>query len=196
MPGIGGTLCGRCLSSPPGYDRTIALWAYSFPADRLVHALKYHARLQLAGWLARQLARRVNTWPDLIIPVPLHPSRVVERGFNQAHEIARALSQSTAVPLLASGVRRLRPTPAQAGLAPKARARNVRGAFRCELALHGRTVALVDDVMTTGATLDELARVLKRAGAARVTNCVVARTLKGPAGSCSYSRTRDHPTKN
>lgn len=177
LPAPGGLPCGACLAHPPAFDASVSAWAYAYPADRLVRALKYHARLQLAGWFARQLAMRMTTTPDWILPVPLHASRLAERGFNQALEIGRILSNIQGVTLAATGVERIRPTLSQADLPPGERARNVHGAFRCTLRLHGGSVAVVDDVMTTGATLQELARTLKRAGAARVTNVVVTRTL-------------------
>jgi ComF family protein len=178
LPSAGNARCGACLRDPPPYDRTLAAWAYEFPANRLVHALKFHARLELAPWLGRELAGRLERPPDLIVPVPLHRSRLAQRGFNQAHEIARRLSGVTGIPYAATGVRRVRATAAQAHLTPAARRSNLRRAFECHLALQGVSVAVVDDVMTTGATFAQLARALKRCGAAQVTNVVVARTLR------------------
>lgn len=177
MASPGGLPCGGCLKHPPSFDRTIALWRYEFPCDRLVQSLKYHARLALAGWFARMLASRPLAPVDLIVPMPLHPRRLAERGFNQSVEIARLLSRRSFIPLQARGARRVKDTLPQTGLPYEKRARNVRGAFACSLDLSGRAVAVVDDVMTTGATLNELARSLKRAGAARVDNWVIARTL-------------------
>jgi ComF family protein len=173
----GASLCGRCLAQPPHYDATVAALAYSFPADILVHALKFRGELALAPLLGRLLAERIpgSQRPDLVVPVPLSARRLRERGYNQAMEIARRAAPA-GVRLDAHLCTRSRDTPAQVGLPLEERARNVRGAFRCERALDGATVAVVDDVMTTGATLDEVAATLKRAGAARVVNWVVART--------------------
>src|SRR6266705_333512 len=114
---------------------------------------------------------------DLIVPMPLHPKRLAERGFNQALEIARGLARYRGTPIEPRGVLRVKDTPPQTELPYEDRARNVRGAFLCELDLSGASVAVLDDVMTTGATLNELARVLKRAGANRVENLVIARTV-------------------
>jgi ComF family protein len=175
QPSRGGARCGSCVSSPPAFDATVAKWSYAYPADRLVQALKYHGRLQLAGWFARQLQPLVTGPADVWIAVPLHATRLVERGFNQAVEIARRLAPADA--LLTTGIRRTRATAPQAALLPGQRSSNVRGTFACDRLLAGRSVMIVDDVMTTGATLNELARTLKAAGAARVTNLVVARTL-------------------
>jgi ComF family protein len=179
LPSPGGAVCGRCLDRPPRFDRTLALWRYDFPCDTLVQALKYGARIALAGFFARSLSDRGLPPVDLIVPMPLHPRRLAERGFNQALEIARELGRLGGVTVAARGVRRVRDTLPQTGLPYDRRAKNVRGAFDCDLDLSDRSVAVVDDVMTTGATLDELARVLKRAGAAGVENWIVARTTPG-----------------
>ncbi len=151
----------------------------AFPLDALVKHCKYGGALELTELFARDLAERVRAHDaaDAIIPMPLHPQRQGERGFNQAAEIARRLARHLDLPWLGNVCRRVRDTPPQAGLDLKARRRNLRGAFRCEDGLDGRRVALVDDVMTSGASLDELAGTVKKAGAASVTAWVVARTL-------------------
>jgi ComF family protein len=170
-----GEVCGRCLSEAPHYDATCAALAYQFPADALVHSLKFRGELALAGFLGEALAKQINVHEiDLVIPVPLSTARLRERGYNHAAEIARHLARPK---LDLSLCERSRDTQPQMALPFDARRRNVRGAFRCTRALRGETVAVVDDVMTTGATLDELAKVLKAAGARRVVNWVVARTL-------------------
>ena len=174
-----GEVCGRCLSEPPHYDATIAALAYQFPADTLVQALKFRGELALAPLLAGILAPCVaERHVDSVVAVPLSPARLRSRGFNQAVEIARGLGAGKVDLELCE---RRRDTPAQMGLPYDERRRNVRGAFRCTRAILGGTVAVVDDVMTTGETLNEIAAVLKRAGAARVVNWVVARTF--PAGA-------------
>jgi ComF family protein len=177
LPTPGGSICGSCVADPPHFDGTTALWLYEFPCDRLVQALKYRAWLPLARFFARGLASRPMPEIDLIVPMPLHPKRLAERGFNQALEIARSLSRRAGAAVEARGVRRLRYTRPQTELPYEERARNVRGAFVCELELSGRNVAVVDDVMTTGATLNEFARALKLAGAASVENLVIARSI-------------------
>jgi ComF family protein len=170
-----GEVCGRCLSEAPHYDATVAALAYEFPADALVHALKFRGELALAGLLGSLLHQRIsNHEVDCVIPVPLSAERLRARGYNHAVEIARHLRPAR---LEAALCERSRDTPPQMELPYAERRRNVRGAFRCTRALAGESVAVVDDVMTTGATLDEVARVLKAAGASRVTNWVVARTF-------------------
>jgi ComF family protein len=119
-----------------------------------------------------------NDLPDLLLPMPLHPQRLQERGFNQAAEIARHLGRRLAIPCDNNACRRIRPTPPQAGLSLRERLRNLRGAFDCSHDLSGRSVALVDDVMTTGASLNALAGAVKQAGAERVDCWVIARARR------------------
>jgi ComF family protein len=171
----GGT-CGECLERSPHYDAVSAAYAYEFPVDALIQAYKYGGDLSLAPLLAHALAGTLNEPAQAIIPMPLARERQRSRGFNQAQELAREIGRTQGVPVLASACRKVAETPPQAGLSLAARARNVRGAFVCDADLSGKRVAVVDDVMTTGATLNELARVLKRAGAAHVSGWVVART--------------------
>lgn len=172
-----GAVCGRCLARPPAFDATQAALAYRFPADVLIQALKFRSELALAGFFGGLLAQRAASEErvDVVVPVPLFPRRLKERGFNQAMEIARHVARVTGARLDPLACERIVDTPAQSDLPMDARERNVRGAFRCRSFL-GERVAVVDDVMTTGSTLDEIARTLKRAGAARVVNWVLART--------------------
>jgi ComF family protein len=173
--------CGACIAAPPHYDASCAAFVYAYPVDALIQALKYGGQLALAGWFAQQLHRRIGAAAgiDLIVPLPLHPARLAGRGFNQAAEIAKALSRQTGIATDAQFARRVRNTVPQTNLPWKERAANMRRAFICEQDLSGLRIAVVDDVMTTGATLDEFARTLKRSGAARVENWVAARTPRG-----------------
>jgi ComF family protein len=174
----GGALCGRCLAHPPHYDATLAALAYRFPADVLVQALKFRGELALAPLLAQLLLERVARAEPVqfVVPVPLSRARLAERGCNQALEIARHVGRETGARLAPDLCERVRDTRAQVNLPWGERARNVRGAFRCAGLVAGATVAVLDDVMTTGATLDAIAQVFKAAGAMRVVNWVVART--------------------
>jgi ComF family protein len=179
----GGGTCGACLAIPPSYDATIAAVDYAPPLDHLVLQLKFGARLALAPWFAgllrdAVLARPGLPLPDLLCPVPLGPARLVERGFNQALEIARPLAGALGVALHPRLARRRVDTRAQSGVSPHERFENIRGAFAIDDPdlVDGRHVGIVDDVMTSGSTLEELAATLKRSGAARVSNLVFART--------------------
>ena len=178
--------CGACLEDPPAYDATIAAADYAAPLDQLVIALKFGSRLAMAPLFARLmrdalLHRPELALPDLLIAVPLGSERLRRRGYNQALEIARPLSRTLGIELQARLAQRLRETDAQSTLHPEQRRKNMRGAFSLTPAfvdkIGGKHIGVVDDVMTTGETLNELAATLKRFGAARVSNFVFARTL-------------------
>ena len=181
LAGPGDAECGACIADPPHYDASCAAFIYAYPVDALIQALKYGGQLALAGLFAHKLHQRLGTIAgvDLIVPLPLHPARLAERGFNQAAEIAKNLAGLSGIPMNARLARRVRDTAPQTALPWRERAANMRQAFSCEQDLKGLRVAVVDDVMTTGATLDEFAGTLKRSGAARVENWVVARTPRG-----------------
>ncbi|MEP6607394.1 MAG: ComF family protein [Burkholderiaceae bacterium] len=174
-------ICGRCLAQPPHFDATTTLGDYISPIDGMVMALKFTARLDLAQFFGRLLGQRLLDLPSdtheaIVIPVPLAFERLQQRGFNQSHHIARAVAAAGHRLLVADQLLRVRHTAPQQTLALKERRANVRRAFAVQGKLDNRAVFVVDDVMTTGSTLDEIARVLKDAGASRVHNLVVART--------------------
>ena len=173
-------VCGECVSHPPAFSRTGVAASYRFPVDSAILRLKYASDLSIAEPLAALLAEQVapEPAPDLLVPMPMAQSRLRERGFNHALEIARALSARLNLRLATDVCRRTRHTAPQAALPWDERRRNIRGAFTCDRDLTGKRVAVVDDVLTTGATLDELARILLRAGAAEVVGWVVARAEK------------------
>lgn len=180
-PGTGNAECGACIAAPPHFDASCAAFGYAYPVDALIQALKYRGQLALAGLFAQALQRRIGAAAgvDVIVPLPLHPARLAERGFNQAAEIAKALSRLCGIAMDAQVAQRVRNTAPQTELPWRERTANMRHAFACARALAGLRIAVVDDVMTTGATLDEFARTLKQSGAARVENWVVARTARG-----------------
>ncbi|SEN62188.1 comF family protein [Duganella sp. CF517] len=176
-------LCGLCAAHPPAFDATLTAADYATPVDQLVLQLKFGHRLALAALFARLLRDAVSRQPGfalpaLICPVPLGPRRLAERGYNQALEIARPLARGLGVALHPRLTARVRETTAQSSVAPEQRRRNIAGAFAVPDAalVRGRHIGIVDDVMTSGGTLDELAATLKRHGAARVSNLVFART--------------------
>lgn len=178
LPTPAGERCGRCLAHPPHFDATLALHPYAFPVDVLIHAFKYEHRLAPGAWFGRELAcKAAQLEADLVVPLPLHAARLRERGFNQALELAKVVARVRGWPLDAAVCRRQRPTSIQATLPWRERAHNMKNAFHCVRDLSGLKVVLVDDVMTTGASLDECARTLKLHGAASVTALVVARAL-------------------
>jgi len=167
--------CGACLSEAPPFDVTHALFPYESPVDSLITKLKFQQQILYAKAFAELMAKRIKTdWyrhqalPDLIIPIPLHPARLKERGFNQSLEIARHLAKSIKLPLDYQGIKRIKPTLAQSGLSAGARKRNIMQGFSVSGNYHGLNIALVDDVVTTGSTVQECSRMLKKSGAASV----------------------------
>jgi len=171
-------LCGRCQTQPPAFEACLSPFRYQVPLDHLLLDLKFRGRLaqaRLLGELMTQwLASMVEIPPEQIVPVPLHVTRLRERGFNQAVELARPIARYFDVPLNYHGVQRIRVTPPQSDLSRKERLKNVRGAFEVVQPLNGRVV-IVDDVMTTGSTAHELADALLSAGAEQVEVWVCAR---------------------
>ncbi|RZT95194.1 ComF family protein [Rivibacter subsaxonicus] len=176
--------CGRCLRAPPPWVSAVAALDYDYPWDALLSALKFHDGLDLLPWASRMLADAVRAQPapavDLVLPVPLATTRLRERGYNQAWELARGIARELALSARPGLLERLIDTPHQITLPRDRRAANMRGAFGVAAAvrgeLQGRHVALVDDVLTTGATLAEASRVLLAAGASEVQVWVLART--------------------
>lgn len=172
-------LCGHCQQDPPVFTATTAALHYRPPADYLIQRLKFSGELALAPLLAalltERLGRRESPLPEQLIPVPLHHSRLRERGFNQAMEIARVLGRRLELPVDRRLCRRIRQTVTQSLLPARSRRRNVRNAFVLNGTPRARHVAIVDDVMTSGHTANELARVLKKAGVEVIEVWVIAR---------------------
>ena len=172
-------LCGRCFGKRnPAVDDSIAAFEYRFPLDRLVLRFKFAADLAVGRALACRLAARVAgaDRPRRVVVPPLSPPRLRSRGFNQALEVAKVVARRLDVRCDPRAIVRLRDTEAQRGLDRRRRLANLRGAFACARRVDGEHVAIVDDVVTTGATAETLARLLKDAGAARVSVWAVART--------------------
>ena len=178
IPNPTGERCGRCLGKPPQFDRVVAAFAYEFPATVLIQGLKYQGNLACARPLASGLADALDNepYPDLIIPMPLARARLAGRGFNQAMELARRLAAEFGLDISMDVCRRTREGTPQAVLPWKQRATNIRNAFACDFDLNGKSLAVVDDVLTTGATLSELALTRKRHGAREVIGWIAART--------------------
>ncbi len=172
--------CGRCQRHPPAFARTRAVFTYAEPVSHLIQELKFDARLHVARLLGELMADSlaagaVDEWPDLLIPVPLHARRLRQRGFNQSVELGRFVARELGLPLLVDGCRRLRATAPQVGKSARQRRANLAAAFTVSADVAGRRVALLDDVMTTGSTVDLLARAVRRAGASQVQVWVCAR---------------------
>ncbi|WP_166223369.1 ComF family protein [Pseudomonas atagonensis] len=186
MPAPGLT-CGECLLEPPAFETVAVPWMYGFPVDSLITRFKHNAKWPFGHLLADVLGQYLHhrfeedlPRPQALLPVPLAGKRLRQRGFNQAAMLARWLSQQLDVPCEENVLRRVQDTSAQQELDAKARKRNLRSAFALEpeAQVRGRHLALVDDVLTTGATAQALARLLMAAGAARVDVYCLARTPK------------------
>lgn len=167
--------CDECLIEQKPYDRIFALYLYEFPLSPLIQQLKFNRQLYLGQLLGELLIEQIQVdWyakgdlPDLIIPVPLHPLRLRERGYNQALEIARPIAKRLKIPIDTTGIQRVRHTNKQSNLDKAARAINMQGAFMATRDYNNLKVVIVDDVMTTGSTISELAQVLRKAGAAQI----------------------------
>ena len=192
LPSPGGQACGACLRQPPAFVQCVAAVPYGFPWDRLVARLKFQGQPEIAGILAQVMAERLAVAgqpgasqpahqppADLVLPVPLSPARLAERGYNQAWELARRLAALRGLAAQPRALQRLRDTPHQVGLSRVERQRNLRDAMWLDpqtITLAGRHVALVDDVMTTGGTAAACTQALLTAGAASVQVWVLART--------------------
>lgn len=189
--------CGQCLQQAPAFDRLIALYPYQMPIARLINDLKYHERLANAQVLGTLLAQQLvgahcvrphlghaqraptivsNPLPNIIIPVPLHKKRLQERGYNQALELARPISKILDIPINYQLCQRIRNTEHQTISNAEERRKNLRGAF-CAVNTVPAHVAIIDDVFTTGSTVNELARCLRTAGAQKVEVWTIARTV-------------------
>ncbi|MDH3253673.1 MAG: ComF family protein [Acidobacteriota bacterium] len=173
-------VCLRCLNTPAPFDRLIAMWSYEPPVDSVLKALKFSARLDLARPLAEKLASRLGedaVCGDVVAPVPLHWRRRLARGYDQADELGRIVASRLGV-RFARLLRRHRPTKAQSSLPKTRRTANLRSAFRLRkgVALRNQRVVLIDDIVTSGATISAAARCLDRAGARSVIAAVIART--------------------
>jgi ComF family protein len=176
--------CESCAAEPPPYDRLFAPFNYGFPLDGLIQALKYQAAMRNARVLGTLLGHEIQRLEphgdiDLLVPMPLHASRLVERGFNQSHEIALFTVDVLGREMSSGALRRVRATPSQVGLDRQARLQNVRGAFAADTrAVSGRRIALLDDVVTTGSTVAAAAQALLVAGASGVVVWALARATQ------------------
>lgn len=193
LPGTHGMLCPACQRQRFHFDHCIAATSYQWPANHLLTEFKYRYRKSVLDALLPHLLQRLNThyktdWPDLLLSVPQHPKRLRERGFDQAALLAQTLSRRTGISYQKKGLKRTRYTPSQQALHEKARRKNMRRAFALGAIDCPPHVALIDDIVTSGATVDELARLLRRHGAKTVDIWALARTPQPSAITQPYTR--------
>lgn len=174
-------ICGKCITNPPPYSQLIAPFLYKNPLDHIVSALKFHNKLtytELLGTLvAAELPKRIQHMPEIIIPVPLHKGRLKERGYNQALEIAKPISRLLQIPIDYRSCMRHKLTQAQTGLTIGERKLNIKNAFQIQRDFSAKSVAIFDDVVTTGSTANELCNVLKSYGVKHIQIWCCARTI-------------------
>lgn len=172
--------CGMCLKSPPPYDYLCAPFHYQQPISYIISALKFRQKLnhaQLLGQiLARELQQRINILPELIIPVPLHQQRLLERGYNQALEMAKPISHLLKIPIDYNSCIRTKATQAQTGLSCSERLQNIKNAFHLAHDFDATRIAILDDVVTTTSTVSELCKVLRSYGIQHIQIWCCART--------------------
>ena len=172
-----GEVCGRCLTDPPFFNQTLAVFSYAYPIDAMLQAFKNQHQLYLGDVFSQLGLKQFDpNGVDCIVPMPMHTARLQDRGFNQSLELAKSVGKQWSIPIALSHCQRIKNTPPQASLPLKDRVKNIRGAFSCDDYFVGKHVAIVDDVMTSGASLNELAKTLKQAGAIEVSCWVIART--------------------
>lgn len=182
LPSLNNVVCGHCLQSPPEFDATRAMFRYEFPVNEMLQRYKYNHLLNMAKTFGQLMSEsmtsaEVSRLADIIIPMPLHPKRLQERGFNQAVEIARIIGRTLKIEVDGRSFSRKKLSAPQVSLPMKERVKNMQGAFDCNARLDGLKVLLIDDVMTTGASLNALAKTARKAGARHVECWVVARTI-------------------
>ena len=178
-------ICGACLAYPPPFDHTFALFPYCFPIIEVITKLKFQHQLGYTKVLATLFIQRIlQSWyknkslPDLILPIPLHDKRLQHRGFNQAYEIAKPIAKAFMIPVDFTGVKRIKNTQAQSRLSSIDRQTNVANAFVAKRSYTGMTIAVIDDVMTTGYTITEFCRVIRQSGAKNIDVWCCARNQK------------------
>ena len=174
-------LCGACILSPPLYDNMLALFEYEPPISSLIHQLKFNGNLLIARWLATQWIthlKKINKLPDLIMPVPLHHTRLTERGFNQALEIAKPIGHYFNIRIDARSCIRIKNTQAQSSLSASNRKNNLKNAFGLSHSISAQHVAILDDVVTTGNTVSEIAHLLRKVGIEKIDVWCCARARK------------------
>jgi ComF family protein len=180
LPTSNAQLCGQCLSSPPHQTLSFSLYPYLNPIDRLIVDFKFNDKLYMADFFANQMALKLKArpLPQLLIPIPLHPIRLKQRGYNQSNELAKSLSKRLAIPNSNDYLAKVINTEPQSSMPFNQRKRNIQHAFKATLPTAPKHIALIDDVLTTGHTANAAAKILKKAGAVTIEVWTIARTIR------------------
>lgn len=180
LPTFSAQLCGRCLSKPPEQHASMSLYKYQDPVDRLIADFKFKDKLYLSQFFAEQMVSKLNsrTLPELLIPIPLHPHRLKQRGYNQSFELAKSLSKYLTIPVSNNYLERIINTQSQSSMPFKQRKKNIQHAFRATDKQPPKHIALIDDVLTTGHTANAAAKTLKKVGVITIEVWTIARTIR------------------
>lgn len=180
LPTSASQRCGQCLSNPPEQNTSISIYQYKDPIDRLIADFKFNDKLYLSQFFAEKILTKLNhrPLPELLIPIPLHPQRLKQRGYNQSFELAKILSKSLSIPVSNSFLERIINTQPQSSMPFKQRKNNIKHAFKAADGLPFKHIALIDDVLTTGHTANAAAKTLKKAGATTIEVWTIARTIR------------------
>jgi len=173
-------LCGHCLTNPPEQQLSFSLFTYQEPIDRLIIDLKFHEKLYLSQFFATKMAQQLKSrpLPELLIPIPLHPNRLRQRGYNQSLELAKALSKQLNIPISNDYLSRIIDTQSQSSIPFKQRKKNIQHAFKLDQSQVPTHIALIDDVLTTGHTANEAAKLFRHAGTTMIEVWTIARTIR------------------
>lgn len=173
-------LCGQCLSQPPEQHSSISIYQYKDPVDRLIVDLKFNDKLYLTQFFAERMAEVIKDkpLPELLIPIPLHPNKLKQRGYNQSYELAKALSELLLIPCSNNFLERVIDTKPQSSMPYKERKKNIQHAFQSTASSTFKHIALIDDVLTTGHTANAAAKTLRLAGVSRIEVWTIARTIR------------------
>ena len=180
LPTFSSQLCGQCLSKPPEQHASMSLYNYQDPIDRLIADFKFNDKLYLSQFFAEQMVSKLNSriLPELLIPIPLHPNRLKQRGYNQSFELAKSLSKYLTIPVSNDYLERIINTQSQSSMPFKQRKENIQHAFRVTDKRPPKHIALIDDVLTTGHTANAAAKTLKKVGAITIEVWTIARTIR------------------
>lgn len=180
---LSGITCGKCISNPPHFDRTLALFSYVHPIDKFIINLKFNHQLIYAKLFGELFVKHLKSYykntsfPELVIPIPLHQKRLKQRGFNQVFELAKSIKKHLNIKIDTNSCIKIKNTPPQSLITFDERKVNIKNSFKIKYSIQAKHVAILDDVMTTGHTVNELSKTLKKSGMQKIDVWCIARTF-------------------